>query len=175
MKIKVLPFLHLWTTVICCWKRAWLSNLSIFRNMSGQSFWPFQRSFIPLLNVSNRTWESIYLPLLYTCTTTVVQILTGGDLTALSATTCLYICLSWCLSFQEWRNISVVDSKFWALAKGQLYLALDFALSVFDNRTHGGHVMDSTHSQTLVVLCGQRLTSGRCLFMTAVNTGSGRI
>lgn len=84
---------------------------------------------------------------------------------------CLYSCLSLCLPeiFLLWT----VEFE----QMGQLCLAAVSLASLPETKDAAGQgtrlVMDSTHSQTLVVLCGQRLTSGRCLFMRAVNTGSG--
>lgn len=81
---------------------------------------------------------------------------------------CLCICPSLYLSFHRRWNISIEETKAWALAEGQLYLALDFP---YQSETKGCTeqrtplVMDSTHSQTLVVLCGRGShLAGACLW-----------
>lgn len=86
---------------------------------------------------------------------------------------CLYVCCSrggeifvlWTVKLELQQKVSCI----WL----QTLPYLSKTIGCSEQRTR--LVLDSTHSQTLVVLCGQRLTSGRCLFMRAVNTGSGRL
>lgn len=122
---------------------------------------PYEKSFS---QISNGTGES-------TLHTDMQSLLAETSVFCLSV--CLFIficCFQGCEIFLLWTA--------WALAEGQLYLALDLVLSVWDKRIERAEDMSGYgfHSQLdTAVLCGQRLTSGRCLFMRAVNTGSGRL
>lgn len=162
----------LWTPAICCNTRVWLLDFSIIRNMSWQcTLWLSNR-----FKWAIHRFQTFQTALERVCNSTVQMLFRLLLLDTLHHL--MPACISVYLYVRLFRDCEIFMLwTVWALAEGQLHLALDLPLSVWDKRMERAEEPSSYgfNSQTLVVLSGQRLTSGRCLFMRAVNTGSGRL
>lgn len=122
---------------------------------NAHSVWEFKGSFL----LSNSIWvPPRYWPLLSVLVS--LLLLVGA---------CLFIRPYGCLSFQALWNISFEDSNAWALAEGRLYWLQNFP---YLSEIKGFSRLWIPHTARSH---GQWITSGRRLFMRAVNGASGRL